>query len=74
MSLDEEGSILIQPLLKKIEDMKTMYEHIVSYYSDTDEAFVIIGKYPLANNFGLHPGELDPSRPLRIRLELPPNY
>ena len=73
MQLDVYGNILLSPLLQTVENEGfRVYNHVVSYFSDTDKAFVHVGKYPVDNQTSVEPRELDETRPLRIRLILPP--
>jgi len=45
MSLDKKGNLLLLPLLEAIEKEGFQTKsHIVSYYSDSEEAFVHVGK------------------------------
>lgn len=69
MELDFEGNILLLPLLQAVEKEGFKVDnHMVSYFSDKEKAFVHVGKYPLDNEANVEPRELDETRPLRIRL------
>jgi hypothetical protein len=69
MTLDYDGNILLLPLLQIVENEGfKVHNHVVSYFSDKDKAFVHVGKYPVDNQANVEPRELDETRPLRIRL------
>ena len=74
MQLDIYGNILLSPLLQTVENEGfSVHNHVVSYFSDKDKAFVHVGKYPVDNQTSIEPQELDETRPLRVRLILPPS-
>lgn len=73
MTLDLDGHILLSPLLLGVETFTPLINHVVSYFSDNDKAFVNVGKFPIISTYSIQQVELDPARPLRVRLVLPPN-
>ena len=73
MTLDLDGNILLSPLLLGVETFTPINNHVVSYFSDNDKAFVNVGKFPIISTYSIQQTELDVNRPLRIRLILPPN-
>ena len=73
MSYDSNGNLLLAPLLANIENEGfELQNHVVNYYSDNDKAFVHVGKFPIQETSSVEMLELDPNKPLRIRLIPPP--
>lgn len=53
MILDLDGFILLDPLLRGVKNVTAIDNHVVSYYSDNDKAFVNVGMYPIENTYSI---------------------
>ena len=53
MVLDSDGNILLNNLLRCVEKMTPLHNHIVSYYSELDKAFVNVGMFPIDSNYSI---------------------
>jgi len=67
--LDSNNNLLIAPLLQSIKDDGfNLKEHTINYYSNSDEAFIFLGKDPIAETVSIPIFERDPQQALRIKI------
>ena len=65
---DSNNYIRLAPILRHLEAMGySVKDTMVSFKSQSENAFIHIGKEPLSEEFSIHPNELEPNYRLTIR-------
>ena len=66
---DANNNLLVAPLLQSIKDDGfNLKEHTINYYSNSDQAFIFLGKDPIAETSSIEIFELDPQQALRLKI------
>ena len=68
--MEEEGNVLLAPLLDNIKQQGfSIQNHVVSYFSVTDKAWIFVAKDPVPEDYIIQLSDLDQSNPtLQIKL------
>ena len=70
VDLDEENNILLAPLIERIKEQGfKIQNHVISYYSFSDKAYIFVAKDPIPKDYIIAMSDLEQNNPtLQIRL------
>ena len=70
IKLNEDSNMLLAPMLEHIQDIGDFdfQGRVVRYYSAAENSYVLVGKYPIADDEFLKKSDIGPENMLKLSL------